>query len=141
MEDFDPTPWLLIYDEVVWYWWALKHLSIGCYYGGFEVFEGLEGYVAWTADPWMILRNFFFNFGFIYATARDLLMFLLHDVTMDDDKRTSIKSMYELGEALGKLYYFVLIAQYYTTPIKAANPQGIVVEGAESPADLPLAHV
>lgn len=76
----------------------------------YEVFESIEGYVDWTSDPSIILWNTVFNFGFIYATARDIIMFFLHDVTFADDKRTSIKSMYELGEAFGKLYYFALIA-------------------------------
>ena len=129
LEEFDPMPWLLIYDEVIWYWWALKHLSLGCYYGGFEVFEGLEGYVSWTSNPLIILWNIVYNAGFIYAVTRDLIMFFLHDVVFVDDKRTAIKSFYELGEAFGKLYYFVLIATYYTTPIKAVNPAGIVEGG------------
>lgn len=92
---FDLWPFLLINDKIAAIIYSLHGVSIGCYYGGFEVFGSLLRYVTWLKTPWEIAENFMNNFGFIYTGFRDICFFFIKD------GRTPIKDEYGLALVIG----------------------------------------
>ena len=46
-ENYEFIPYLDINVKVIWLLWAIKPLSTGCYYGGFEVFGALWEFAEW----------------------------------------------------------------------------------------------
>jgi hypothetical protein len=85
----------------------LFDLSNGCYFGVIEAYGNTLNYVDWIENPSTIFTSLAFNFGFIYTNVRDLVMAAL------GDERSPIDSAYGLGLAIGQLYYFLMIVEYF----------------------------
>lgn len=47
LTNFELLPYLMINDKIIYLIWAIKNLTNGCYYGGFEVFYAILHYVEW----------------------------------------------------------------------------------------------
>lgn len=92
---FEVYPYLLINDKIIYLIWAIKNLTNGCYYGGFEVFYSMLDYIDWFYDPLIILFNCLYNAGFIYTIIRDFIFYFLEDL------RTPIKTAYDIGKNIG----------------------------------------
>lgn len=72
-------PYLLINDEYIWLLANLYLLSDGCFYSGFEYYGSLLNYADWYEQPSLIAWNLLYNFGFIYSTIRDIVMYIMRD--------------------------------------------------------------
>ena len=118
-ESFDIWPYLLINDKLIWLLWNIYELSTGCYYGGFEAYYALADYADWIYDPNLLFYNIINNMGFIYTNIRDIFFMLRRDT------RTPIKINYSLGLAIGQIYYFTLISNYFVQVFETVNPNPI----------------
>ena len=103
-DQFDLWPYLLINDKLIGILYSIYGISNGCYFGGIEVWRTLLDYDSSWKDPSKIATSFAQNFGFIYTLVRDLWSWTRNDA------RTPIKTSYDMGLALGQLYYFLLIS-------------------------------
>lgn len=112
-------PYLELNDEIIFLFYNLYDVSNGCYYGGIESFENLGKYTSWTEDPWQILKNFGYNFGYVYNNVRDILLSILN---ID---RSPLDSAYSIGVALGQIYYFILIVEYFYQAVETVAPENI----------------
>ena len=101
---FSLWPYLLINDKMIAILYSLYGLTNGCYYGAFEVWGSLGDYLNWIDNPELIVTSFAANFGFIYVNMRDLYFYAMRDL------RSPIKTVFDVGQTIGQLYYFLFIS-------------------------------
>ena len=100
-------PYLLVWDDIIWLMQSYYSFADDCYYGAFENFESLGDYAHWVDNPSQIEANSKLNFGFIYTVMRELLG------AMFGSERSFIETNYDLGLAIGQIYYFMIISEYF----------------------------
>ena len=103
-DQFSLWPYLLINDKMIAILHSLYGLTNGCYYGAFEVWGSLGDYLNWIDNPELIVTSFAANFGFIYVNMRDLYFYAMRDL------RSPIKTVFDVGQTIGQLYYFLFIS-------------------------------
>jgi len=47
-----------------------------CYLGAFESYDTLKNYGQFATSPAFLLNNILFNFGYLYATMKDIIIYL-----------------------------------------------------------------
>lgn len=122
---FDLWPFLLINDKIAAILYSIHGVSVGCYYGGFEVFGSLVRYTTWVQTPWEIVENLINNFGFIYTGFRNIYQFFIKD------GRTPIKNEYGLALVTGQIYYYLLISRYFSELTYTVSPSPLDVQTGE----------
>lgn len=98
---------MLIWDDIIWLLHSYYSYADDCYYGAFENFESLSDYAHWVDNPSQIKDNSKLNFGFIYTVVRDLIF-----AAFGSD-RSWIETNYDLGLAIGQIFYFMIISEYF----------------------------
>jgi len=90
-------------DQLLITTYQVYNLNIKCYAGAIESWILLVGYTGILSDPSFLGPNFLFNFGHMYDSVKDIIVFF-----NGSDTGGNAKSAFQVGFEIGELLYYVL---------------------------------
>lgn len=78
-------------------------LANSCYQGIFEAWGIIVDYGAFATDSSFLSTNLIYNFGLIYDSLKDAIMFFV------DPTLSKAKTTFDIGFELGSVFYYILI--------------------------------
>ena len=73
----------------------LYDIGFGCYFGVLEGYELLLAYGNFVQNPEILLTNFVYNFGLMYASVKEAALFFM------GEPRPQYNTPYKVGYQLG----------------------------------------
>lgn len=82
----------------------LDDATTKCYAGAFESIALAKNYGKFTSDPTFLMNNLLYNFGYLYAQVKDVIVYFM------GNGQTKAKDPFGAGLAIGQFFYYLLQA-------------------------------
>jgi hypothetical protein len=90
------------FDQILGATYNIDDATQKCYQGSFESYSVLKDYGSFASDPNFLATNLLYNFGYMYASVKDLIVYF------SGGDKTQAKTAFEAGFAMGQILYYML---------------------------------